>query len=223
VASLHFAPTERAKRALLREGVDESLIHVTGNTGIDSLRWTLDQPRPDSIQFVLRSLRSKGLRPVLLTAHRRENRGSMEIWFRSLVEFLSIHPDLGLIYPIHPNHLAKPAADLYLSRAPQAHLVPPLNYGETCHLLAECDLVVTDSGGIQEEAATLGIPTIICRETTERMEAVEAGLAKLSGTHPDTILSAMAWALGQPKAGNPGLKYDIFGDGHAAERIADLF
>ena len=222
VARLHFAPTERSKMALLNEGIDERIVHVTGNTGIDALRLTLGRPRPDSIQFVLKSLKSKGLRPVLLTAHRRENRESMESWFKSLAQFLTVNPDLGLIYPIHPNHLAKPAADQYLSTLPQAHVVPALNYGETCHLLAQCDLVVTDSGGIQEEAATLGIPTVVCRQTTERMEAVDAGIARLAGTESDTILSSMAWALRQPKPKHEGLKFDLFGDGYASERIADL-
>ncbi len=222
VSQVHFAPTERSKAALLREGIAEDLIHVTGNTGIDALRWTLDLPRPDSIQFVLKSLKSKNLRPVLLTAHRRENKESMDLWFRALAQFLIVNPDLGLIYPIHPNHLAKAAADRYLSATPQAHLVPALNYGETCHLLSECDLVVTDSGGIQEEAATLGIPTIVCRQTTERMEAVDAGIAKLAGTNADSILSSMLWALRQPKPPRKGLQHDLFGDGYAADRIADL-
>jgi UDP-N-acetylglucosamine 2-epimerase (non-hydrolysing) len=222
VADLHFAPTSRARAALLREGVQESRIHTTGNTGIDALKWTLDQPRPSSIDFVLHSIRRQGLKPVLLTAHRRENGSTMDQWFMALKDFLRINPHLGLVYPLHPNHLAKPAADAHLSPLPQVHLMPALNYGETCHLLSECEMVVTDSGGIQEEAATLGVPTVICRKTTERMEAVDLGIARLAGTEPDTILSAMAWAQTVGRAKGTAFQNTVFGDGRASARIADL-
>ncbi len=226
VAKIHFAPTELAKKALLKEGIDEKSVFVTGNTGIDALKWTLDQPRPRSIDFVMNSIRNQGLRPVLLTAHRRENSGSMDGWFKALGEFLSVNPGYGLIYPLHPNHLARPAAEKHLRHLPQVHLVPALNYGETCHLLSACDLVVTDSGGIQEEAATLGIPTVICRKTTERMEAVEYGIARLAGTETDTILSVMNWAMNFAGKGSPhhpdSFPNSIFGNGQASVKIADL-
>ncbi len=221
IADLHFAPTEHARKALLREGAADGRIAVVGNTGIDALLWTLALERPGSIDQVLGSFQEKGLKPVLLTAHRRENRAAMDQWFLSLKNFLRINPDLGLIYPIHPNHLAKAAAEEHLSPLPQVRLLPALNYGETCHLLAACQMVVTDSGGIQEEAATLGIPTVICRNTTERQEAVEAGIARLAGTEPDTILSTMAWARALHPRKSASRIQPIFGDGTAAIRISD--
>ncbi len=221
IADLHFAPTDLAYRALVREGVEEAKIATVGNTGIDALLWTLSRERPGSINSLLESLKQDGLKPVLLTAHRRENRAAMDQWFLALKNFLRINPDLGLVYPVHPNHLAKAAAEEHLSPLPQVRLLPALNYGETCHLLAECRMVVTDSGGIQEEAATLGIPTVICRHTTERREAVEAGIARLAGTEPDTILSAMAWAKSvRPRERMKGIR-PVFGDGTAAIRISD--
>ncbi len=223
IADLHFAPTERARKALLREGIEENRVAIVGNTGIDALLWTLSLKRPESIDSLLSSLKHDGLRPVLLTAHRRENRAAMDQWFLALKNFLRINPDLALIYPIHPNHLAKAAAEEHLSSLSQVRLLPALNYGETCHLLAECQMVVTDSGGIQEEAATLGIRTVICRNTTERQEAVEAGIAILAGTEPDTILSSMAWARRHPRPASASPIRPIFGDGIAAIRISDHF
>ncbi|NDF13820.1 UDP-N-acetylglucosamine 2-epimerase (non-hydrolyzing) [bacterium] len=222
IASLHFAPTVRAKDALMGEGITEDSIHITGNTGIDALRWTLERPRPQSIDFVLRSIRSKGLRPVLLTAHRRENSTAMDDWFRALAHFLRLNSHLGLIYPLHPNHLARAAAEKHLTSLPQAHLIAPLNYAESCHLLSECEVVVTDSSGLQEEAATLGIPTVICRKITERMEAVDQGLARLAGTDADSILSALAWAVTQKRAPKAGLCHLLYGDGQAAQKIGGL-
>jgi UDP-N-acetylglucosamine 2-epimerase (non-hydrolysing) len=222
IATLHFAPTVRAKDALLGEGITEDSIHITGNTGIDALKWTLEQPRPQSIDFVLRSIRSKGLRPVLLTAHRRENCAGMDDWFRALSHFLRLNPHLGLIYPMHPNHLARAAAEKHLTSLPQAHLIAPLHYGESCHLLSQCEVVVTDSSGIQEEAATLGIPTVICRKITERMEAVDQGLARIAGTDPDSILSALSWAVTRGRPSNDGLCNHLYGDGSAAKKIAAL-
>jgi len=221
-ASLHFAPTWRAQAALLKEGVDARTVHLTGNTGIDALHWTLRRPRPRSIDFVLNSLRNQGLKPALLTAHRRENASAMEDWFLALQQFLILNPTLGVVLPVHPNHLARDSADRHLRPLSQVHIVNPLNYGETCHLLSECEMVVTDSGGIQEEAATLGIPIVICRKTTERLEAVEAGIARLAGTEPDSILSTMAWAVRRGRDLGPGLPHSTFGDGRAAGRIADL-
>jgi UDP-N-acetylglucosamine 2-epimerase (non-hydrolysing) len=107
----------------------------------------------------------------------------MEDWFLALQQFLILNPTLGVVLPVHPNHLARDSADRHLRPLSQVHIVNPLNYGETCHLLSECEMVVTDSGGIQEEAATLGIPTVICRKTTERLEAVEAlWLGTLAGS-----------------------------------------
>ena len=220
VADLHFAPTERAKKALIKEGVDARKIYITGNTGIDALRWTLNQPRPDSVHSLLLDLKENGLKPVLLTAHRRENKESMDEWFQALTQFLGLNPGLALVYPIHPNHAAKPAADKYFTGARQVRIIPATSYGETCHLLSECEFVVTDSGGIQEEASTMGLPVVVCRKTTERMEAVDAGMARLAGTETQSVLAAMNWALQKGRPKKAGINYDIFGDGFAATKIA---
>ena len=221
VAKAHFAPTEMARQALLNEGVPAQNIFLTGNTGIDALKWTLEQHAPESISQLLKVVKDAGQKPVLLTAHRRENKAAMDAWFETLAKFIVSNPELSLIYPIHPNHTAKPAAEKHLSHLKQVHMIPAIHYGETCHLLSECEFVITDSGGIQEEASTLGLPVVICRKTTERMEAVNEGVARLAGTDPDSIRKSMQWAknLGRPE--KRGIQRNIFGDGFAAQRIAD--
>jgi UDP-N-acetylglucosamine 2-epimerase (non-hydrolysing) len=144
----------------------------------------------------------------------------MDDWFRALAHFLRLNPSLGLIYPMHPNHLARAAAEKHLMSLPQAHLIAPLHYGESCHLLSQCEVVVTDSSGIQEESATLGIPTVICRKITERMEAVDQGLARIAGTDPDSILSALSWAVTRGRSSDEGSCHHLYGDGTAAQKIA---
>ncbi len=223
IADLHLAPTEYACQALLREGVDPKKIFVTGNSGIDALKWTLSQPTPNSVNELLSDLNKDGLSPVLVTAHRRENRESMDEWFQALRSFLDSNSHLAVICPLHPNHAAKEAAEKHLGGLKQARIIPAMDYGQTCHLLSRCSFVVTDSGGIQEEASTLGVPVVICRKTTERMEAVHAGVAILAGTEPHSILKGMEWAAKKERVRRNGLVFNIFGDGNSSARIADLF
>lgn len=220
IASLNFAPTNLAKTALINEGITPDLIHVTGNTGIDALMWTLHQKCPQTISTLVEEQASHNRKPVLLTAHRRENAGSvMDHWFQALESFFSRNPDLCLIYPTHPNNLAREYSYKYLQKLPNAVVTEPLSYLETTHLLKSCHFVVTDSGGIQEEAATLGIPTIVCRKTTERMEAVETGIAKLVDPEKiPEILSEMNWAKNNAIS---KLQYP-FGRGDAAQKIASI-
>lgn len=217
VSRLHFAPTSAAVDELKKEGVSEKDILLTGNPGIDALQWTLAQPMPPSAQKILDDFERRSLKFFLLTAHRRENEGAgMENWFAALARFLETHPDVALLMPKHPNQIAHAAATRYLGRNARAVVVPAMSYLETCHLLRGASFVVTDSGGIQEEAATLGVPAVVCRETTERMEAVHAGASRLAGTRTESILEAMEWALARGRfEGVP-----LFGDGQSAERIA---
>ncbi len=223
VADIHFAPTSRAKAVLEKERADPSKILQVGNTGIDALRWTLSKTPPSSTTALMQRFSSKGLLPIFVTAHRRENKENMDAWFSALRSFLLDHPQLGLVYPFHPNNAAKPYAEQHLGDLEQAVICPPLSYAETCHFLLECRFVVTDSGGLQEEATSLGIPTVVCRKTTERMEAVDAGYCRLTEMDPDAVLEAMNWAFAQKRPEIRGIHVPIFGDGKAAERIAEYF
>ncbi len=227
VADLHLAPTERARDALLAEKAPADRVFVTGNTGIDALRLTLAAPAPETASALCARILAGGRRPVLLTAHRRENSGEgMMQWFEALARFLRARPDIALIYPVHPNNLARPAIEAMLAPLPQVHLLPAIHYGETCHILKHSRFVVTDSGGIQEEASSLGIPVVVCRKTTERMEAVHAGIARLAGLEVESIVEAMDWAYSRSASASAtppvGIVRPIFGDGFASARIADL-
>lgn len=221
IADLHFAPTKIAHTALIKENVSPEAIEVVGNTGIDSLHWTLSKPTPKNIGNLLEEIQKNQAEPVLLTAHRRENAGyTMDQWFEELQKFFNDHKELYLVYPIHPNNLARPYAEKYLASLKNACLFEPFNYLETCHLLKSCRFVITDSGGIQEESATLGIPAVVCRKTTERPEGILAGRAKLVNTDNlhNEISAALEWAINLGR----GPEQNLFGDGNAAKKIANI-
>jgi UDP-N-acetylglucosamine 2-epimerase (non-hydrolysing) len=223
VATEHFAPTEHARRALLAEGCPAERIHVTGNPGIDALRMTLAKPEPARVAELVAGAARDGRELVLMTAHRRENRDEgMEEWFATLAAFLDEHPELEVVYPMHPNRAGYAAAVHHLRDRPRVRIVDPLNYTETCHLLRRCRFTITDSGGIQEEGATLGVPVVVCRRVTERPEAVEAGAAYLASTEAEPLRLALDWAYERSAGRSPDTFEEIFGDGHAAERIARL-
>jgi UDP-N-acetylglucosamine 2-epimerase (non-hydrolysing) len=223
VADEHFAPTEHARKALLAEGCAADRIHVTGNPGIDSLLMTLAKPRPARVEELVELAAGEGRGLVLMTAHRRENRGAgMDEWFATLAEFLAAREDLELVYPMHPNHAGDHAAARYLIGNTRVRIVHPLDYGETCHLLAACRFAITDSGGIQEESATLGVPVVVCRRQTERPEAVAAGISHLATTDAAPLRRALDWAYERSEEGRPDAIDPIFGDGHAGPRIASL-
>ncbi len=219
VADLHFAPTEWARQNLLRENVPEEQIVVTGNPVIDALQWVAAQP------FDVRDLNlqlSANQRLVLVTAHRRENFGApLENICRAIRELAENYAgDVHFVYPVHLNPNVRGPVHRLLGDQPHVTLLPPLDYLPLVHLMKLATLVLTDSGGIQEEAPGLGVPTLVLRNTTERPEGVEAGTLKLVGTDAAVIVRETRRLLDDPRAhaAMSGAK-NPYGDGHAAERI----
>lgn len=214
-AALHFAPTAGARDALLREGVEPASIHLTGNTVIDAL-FDMASRLPPALPMQGRS--------VLMTLHRRESFGEGAARVLGAVRRLcDSFPDLRVVYPVHPNPRVRGPAFEVLGGHPQVELAEPLSYPALVAALARCTFVLTDSGGLQEEAPALGKPVLVLREATERPEAVALGVARLVGTDPARILAEATRLLTDPAAylamargGSP------YGDGHAAERIAAI-
>lgn len=219
-ADLHLAPTRLAAQALRSEGVPEERIHIVGNPVVDALIWTLERPSQSTrLETWLKRSRA-GRKLVLITSHRRENAQAMDAWYQTLARFMAQHPDVDLICPIHPNNLARSAAERLLEYGDRTVLVEPLDYHETCHLIRHCHMVVTDSGGIQEECATLGIPVVICRKKTERMEAVEVGIGQLADPESDeAVRSSLAWAYEHGPSRESQWPY---GRGDSGKQIAEL-
>lgn len=219
ICRYHFAPTEKAKQNLLREGKDESSIFVTGNTSIDALKTTVraDYTHPELTW-------AQGSRLILITAHRRENLGeAMHHMFRAIRRVLTEHPDVKALYPIHLNPVVRQEAAEELSGLERLHIIEPLDVLDFHNIMAHSTLILTDSGGIQEEAPGLGKPVLVMRDTTERPEGVAAGTLKLVGTSEESIYREFTRLLDDPAAyaamahaSNP------YGDGHACERIADI-
>lgn len=219
VSKYYFAPTLQSKQNLLDEGKPEDAIWVTGNTGIDALNTTVqkgyDHPELEW---------AKGSRLILITAHRRENLGEpMHRMFRAIRRVMERHPDTKAIYPIHMNPKVREAAHAELDGFDRLHIIDPLQVLDFHNFLAASYLVLTDSGGIQEEAPGLGKAVLVMRDTTERPEGVEAGTLKLVGTDEriiyrefDRLLSDKNEYLAMSQASNP------YGDGRASERIADI-
>lgn len=219
IAKYNFAPTELARDNLLREGKDEKSIFVTGNTAIDALNTTVrdDYTHPE-LEW------AKDSRLIVITAHRRENLGKpMHRMFRAIRRITDEHPDVKVIYPIHMNPLVRAAADEELGGDDRIHTIEPLDVLDFHNFLARSYMILTDSGGIQEEAPSLGKPVLVMRDTTERPEGVMAGTLKLVGTDEEVIYSEFKKLLedkdaydAMSKASNP------YGDGHACRRIADI-
>ena len=218
VADLHFAPTEWSKQNLLKEGVDEKIIKVTGNTVIDALQFVSKQKEPKEITELTSKLATSKL--ILVTAHRRENFGEgMENICKALLE-LSKRKDVEIVYPVHLNPNVQEPVNRLLKNVENITLLPPLDYLPLVHLMKHAHLILTDSGGIQEEAPAFGIPTLVLRDVTERPEGVEAGTLKLVGTESTRIVEEAHRLLDDEseyqkmsKAANP------YGDGHASEKI----
>ena len=229
-ADLHFAPTQWSQGNLLREGVDSEKVHITGNSVIDALNFVSKQDEPREIKDLLDKLGindnptsgQKTRRLILVTAHRRENFGEpMENIFHALKE-LAERNDVEIVYPVHLNPNVQEPANRILKDVNHITLLPPLDYLPLVHLMKHATLILTDSGGIQEEAPAFGIPVLVLRETTERPEGVDAGTLKLVGTETSRIVEEARRLLDDPveygkmsKASNP------YGDGHAAERIVE--
>lgn len=223
-ADLHFAPTEHSRQNLLREGVPDWRIFVTGNPVIDALGQIVQRPIPDEARQILarHQIGAQGRQLVLVTAHRRENFGApFEGICAGLRRLAEAYPDrLQLVYPVHLNPNIQEPANRLLSGVPNIALLPPLEYLPMVHLMKQATLVLTDSGGIQEEATSLGIPTLVLREVTERPEGVTAGVLKLVGTDPQVIFDEARRLLEDPAAYRAmATTQNPFGDGHAAERI----
>ena len=219
VAKYNFAPTPLSRDNLLREGKNESAIYVTGNTAIDALQTTVreDYTHPE-LDW------AKGSRLILLTAHRRENLGTpMHHMFRAIRRVMDEHPDVKALYPIHMNPVVRAAAAEELGGCDRIHIIDPLEVLDCHNIMARSYLILTDSGGIQEEAPSLGKPVLVMRDTTERPEGINAGTLKLVGTDEEaiyrnfkTLLEDEAAYHAMANASNP------YGDGHASERIADI-
>lgn len=215
----YFAPTLRARDALLREGVPAHRVHVTGNTVVDALLSVGAREREVRDAVLERVLEGDG-RLVLLTAHRRESFGPPLREALGAVRTLADgDPSLRVVYPVHPNPNVKGPAEEILGGHPRIHLTEPLDYLDLVTALRRADLVLTDSGGIQEEAPTFGAPVLVLREVTERPEGIEAGVAELVGTDAERILARSRAVLGRPAGKAPPNPY---GDGRAGERIADI-
>jgi len=225
VADLHFAPTTLNKANLIKEGVPEEKIVITGNPVIDAVRWISTQPVPDEITTLLSDLEvgsGRNNRLVLLTAHRRENFGQPLEQICTAINHLADEygGKVRFVYPVHLNPNVQQPVSRMLSQNSNITLLPPLDYLPLIHLMRNSTLVLTDSGGIQEEAPGFGIPTLVLRDVTERPEGVDAGVLQLVGTDTDRIIKTVHSLLDDPEAYQKMARaVNPFGDGHAAERI----
>ena len=219
ISRYNFAPTELSKQNLLREGKKAETIYVTGNTAIDALKTTV-KPNYTHPELVW----AKGSRLIIITAHRRENLGEpMHHMFRAIRRIMDEHKDVKAIYPIHMNPIVRQEADEELSGCDRIHIIEPLEVVDFHNFLANSYMILTDSGGIQEEAPSLGKPVLVMRDTTERPEGIKAGTLKLVGTDEQTIYDNFKELLENKQA------YDAmahasnpYGDGLACKRIADI-
>jgi UDP-N-acetylglucosamine 2-epimerase (non-hydrolysing) len=224
IADLHLAPTPAARAALLAEGEPEAAVFVTGNTGIDSLRWTQGRvragevPAPEGLETTL-----AGKRLVLVTAHRRESfDGGLGEICGAIEAIVRRFEDVAVVLPVHPNPRVKGPIEGRLTGVPRVHLTQPVDYGPFVWLLDRAALILTDSGGIQEEATALGKPMLVMRDVTERPEAISSGNGLLVGPHEAPIVQHAARLLSDPAAlAAMSRPSDVFGDGRAAERIVE--
>lgn len=218
ISDLHFSPTQKAEENLLQEGKKQERIFITGNTAIDALQTTVDDG------YEHESLKTLGDdRLILVTAHRRENLGEpMKNMFRAIKRLVTEHDDVRVIYPVHLNPVVRELADEILGNDERIQLIDPLGVRDFHNFAARAHIILTDSGGVQEEAPSLGVPVLVLRDTTERPEGIEAGTLKLSGTNEEAIYQDAKTLLedegaysAMSKASNP------YGDGQASLRITE--
>jgi UDP-N-acetylglucosamine 2-epimerase (non-hydrolysing) len=218
IADLHFSPTTASEKNLLQENKRGETIYVTGNTAIDALKTTV---KDTYTHEVLEKIGTD--RMILLTAHRRENLGDpMRNMFRAIKRLITEHDDVQVVYPVHLNPAVREVADEILGNDPKIHLIEPLGVYDFHNFASRAHIILTDSGGVQEEAPSLGVPVLVLRDTTERPEGIEAGTLKLAGTDEETIYN-LAYELlnnqetydAMSKASNP------YGDGEASRRIVE--
>ncbi len=219
LADMYFAPTTESEANLLQENHPADKIFITGNTAIDALQETVKEEYQHEVLTKIAS----GNRLVLMTMHRRENQGvPMERVFHAIRQVVDKHEDVEVVYPVHLNPVVQEAADRILGNHPRIHLIAPLDVIDFHNLASRSYMIMSDSGGVQEEAPSLGVPVLVLRDTTERPEGVAAGTLRLVGTETDAILEAMTELLEDPsahqkmaEASNP------YGDGLASKRILD--
>ena len=226
IASLHFAPTQTAAEALLRENTDPARVHVTGNTVIDALHWVTARiaAEPELAAGLAEiEARFAGKRIIGVTSHRRENFGGGLEAIADAVRRIAARPDVAIVFPVHPNPNVRRVMDRALAGLDNVALIEPLDYPHFARLLTIAEIMLTDSGGVQEEAPALGKPVLVMRETTERPEGVASGTAKLVATHADTIVTEIFTLLDDNAAYQAMSRaHNPFGDGHAAARIVEL-
>lgn len=219
ISKYNFAPTELSKENLLREGKNPATIYVTGNTAIDALKTTV---REDYVHPELEW--AKGSRLIMITAHRRENLGEpMQNMFRAIRRVMDEHPDVKAIYPIHMNPVVRETANSILGGEDRIHIIEPLEVLDFHNFLSRSHMILTDSGGIQEEAPSLGKPVLVMRDTTERPEGIAAGTLKLVGTDEEVIYQNFKLLLeDQEEYAKMSNASNPYGDGFACVRIADV-
>ncbi len=219
ISKFNFAPTQKSKDNLINEGRDENNIWITGNTVIDALKTTVKEGyRHPELDW------AEGSRLIFITAHRRENQGEpMHHMFRAIRRVMEEHPDVKALYPIHMNPVVRKAAKEELEDCDRIHIIEPIEVFDCHNIMAKSYLILTDSGGIQEEAPSLGKPVLVMRDTTERPEGIEAGTLKLVGTDEEVIYKNFKELLENKDSYNKmAHANNPYGDGHACERIADI-
>jgi UDP-N-acetylglucosamine 2-epimerase len=223
LADIHFAPTKSAQENLRRAGVCEASIHVTGNTVIDALLDVACRPYQFAADLAS-TFTTPGIRPILVTAHRRENHGEpLENICRALESLVDRFDDIEIVYPVHMNPKVSDPVTSRLGARERIRLTPPMDYQGFVNAVKHSYLVISDSGGLQEEAPALGKPVLVLRESTERPEAIEAGTAKLVGTDPDRIVAEASRLLEDEDAyATMARARNPFGDGKAAGRIFSI-
>jgi UDP-N-acetylglucosamine 2-epimerase (non-hydrolysing) len=220
IAKYHFAPTEEARRNLLNEGVPPSSVTVTGNTVVDALQYTLSQKLPSDLPTL-----PKNTRLLLFTSHRRETQGEeLNGMLRALRRIVECNEDVVAFVPVHRSPAVRAATLEILKGAPRIRLIEPLAFATFHHLLSRASLVLTDSGGVQEEAVALGIPTLVLRDHTERAEGIRAGVLRLVGTQEEEIFTVANRLLARNSQEYEAMRKPsgVFGDGFAGVRIADM-
>jgi UDP-N-acetylglucosamine 2-epimerase (non-hydrolysing) len=221
LAAIHFAATEGARDNLLREGVAPGAIHVTGNSGIDAVLYVQDRLLSGELHGFDASLLDFGKRLIVVTAHRRESFGPGFENICAALRRLAERGDVQIVYPVHRNPHVMAPVQRHLAGVPGIHLIEPLDYVSFVDLMRRAWLLLTDSGGVQEEGPSLGKPVIVMREKTERPEAVDAGTVRLAGTDEERIVAEVSRLLDDPAARDSMARaHNSYGDGRASERIA---
>jgi UDP-N-acetylglucosamine 2-epimerase len=222
LSDLHFAPTSQARENLLKEGIDDKGIYVTGNTVIDAMASTVDREYTFKTQ-ILNTIDFKGMRVVLLTAHRRENLGNpLEEILCGVRDILDNYPDTLVVYPVHSNPLVQSTANKVLGNHKRVVLTNPIDVKDLHNLMDRSYLILTDSGGLQEEGPSLGKPVLVLRDVTERPEGIKAGTVKLAGTSKEGVCQTISNLLSNNEEYNKMAKaINPYGDGKASERIVN--